>query len=224
MAELPETMKTQLACAVSSLDPLSSHAAQLLRDADHLSRYLLTGPRELAQGAIEKLNQQIAGASEEAVRRVYLDALSARREQLASIAYVAVEQERILAALQSIVGTLEGLPAWIYRMGVLALRVKENRVNETCEELTRMKTELAASVQVLDGLGCDGGDAGLARLETSAGDRRRELAPIAQGDAQQHHGHDRKNRGDEQGDQVTTIDENDLKPVHRLAVHGSNVG
>jgi hypothetical protein len=152
IAETPEPGRSELAPLLSSVDDLCVRAVQLVRDADDLSRYLLTGPREAALTAIEKLHQDIARASDEGGKAQYVAALSGRQDQLASLAHVALEQERIVAALQFIVTTIEGLPAWIYRMRVLDSRVKEDRVSEAFDELTRMKVELTGSLRLLEGL------------------------------------------------------------------------
>lgn len=172
MKEVPDAEKSQLAPAVSSLDHLCLQAAQLIRDADALSRYLLTGPREATEREIEKLNHEIARASDQGGKREYMDALSAREDQLASVNQVALEHERIVAALHFIVGTVEGLPAWIYRMRALDARAKEDRVTDTCEELTRMKAELAGSVHLLEGLARSAGPC----LESDGVDTRLERA------------------------------------------------
>lgn len=150
--ETPEPVQTQLAALLSSVDELCVKAVQLIRDADALSRYLLAGPREAVLIAIEKLNQDIARSSDNGGKAEYLAAISARQDQLASLTHIALEHERIVATLQFIVSTIEGLPACMYRMRVLDSRVKEDRVSEAFDEVTRMKMELAGSLQLLEGL------------------------------------------------------------------------
>jgi hypothetical protein len=152
LRETPDPVKAHLGLAVSSLDNLRLQAAQLIRDADELGRYLLVASREGTQSEIRRLNEAITGASDPGVKLEYEGALSVRQDQLAAIARVALERERIVAALQFIVCTIEAFPAWIYRMRVLEFRAKDDRVSESHEELTRMKMELAASQHLLEGL------------------------------------------------------------------------
>jgi hypothetical protein len=152
MKETPDQVKAHLSVATASLDDLRLSAAQLIREADGLGSYLLTDPRTAIEREIQKLNEAIANAKAPEMKLEYQGALSIRQDQLAAIAEVALEHERIVAALQFIVGTIQAFPAWIYRTRVLEFRAKEDRVSETQEELTRIRLELAASQHVLEGL------------------------------------------------------------------------
>ena len=153
LRETPPVVKTHLGLAVASLDDVRAQAAQLVRDADMLSRYLLTGPAEATQAAIERMSQEITRATDEGVKTEYQRALSVRQDQQAAVAQVQREHARIVAALQFIVGTIEAFPAWIYRMSVLESRAKDDRVSTIDEELLGMKTELGLAQQLLEGLG-----------------------------------------------------------------------
>ncbi len=148
----PEPVRAHLGPAVASLEDLRQQASQLVRDADELGRYLMLSPRDGTEREIQRLSDAITRASEPGVRVEYQGALAVRQDQLAAVTRVALEHERIVAALQFIVGTIEAFPAWIYRLRVLELRAKDDRVSETHEELTRMKAELSASQQLLEGL------------------------------------------------------------------------
>lgn len=152
MQETPEPVRNHLHDAVASLDDVRAQAAQLIRDADELSRYLLTGPAEATQSAIQRLNHEIASSADAEVKREYQNALSVRQDQLSAVARVAAEHARMVAALQLIVGMIESFPAWIFRMRVLESRAQQDRVNEVYEELSQMKMELASSQHLLEGL------------------------------------------------------------------------
>lgn len=148
----PEPVRAHLQPALASLDDLRARASQLLRDADELSRYLVSAPREGTTREIQRLTDVVARTVEPDVLREYEGALAVRKEQLAAVARVELEHERMLASLHFIVGTIEAIPASIYRLRVLEFRAKDDRVRETREELTRMSGELAASQHLLEGL------------------------------------------------------------------------
>ncbi|HEY2743483.1 MAG TPA: hypothetical protein VGL86_02630 [Polyangia bacterium] len=152
MKTTPAPVRAHLAPAFASLDELQVRTAQLVRDADELARYLAIAPRDGAEREIERLREAVTRATEPSVKREYEGALSVREDQKDAVARVALEHERMVAALQFIVGTVEAFPAFIYRMRVLELRAKDDRVQETHEELARMKSELAVSQQLLEGL------------------------------------------------------------------------
>src|SRR5262249_18913571 len=113
---------------------------------------LLTGPVAATQAAIERLNHEIASASDLNVMREYQRALSIRQDQLAAVTRVAAEHARMLASLQFIVGTIEAFPAWIFRLRVLDRRAKKDGVREVYEEMDQMKIERTASQHLLEGL------------------------------------------------------------------------
>jgi hypothetical protein len=211
--ETPEPVREHLRAAVASLEDVRGQAAQLIRDADQLSGYLLSGPAEATQAAIQRLSHDLAGASDATVKREYQGALSVRHEQLAAVSQIAAEHARMLAALQFIVGMVESFPAWVLRLRVLESRAQQDRVTEIYDELGRMKAELATSLHLLEGFA----------LEATARERAGELAPFVERHAEQHHGHDRQEGGDEKADQVAAIDEHDLQAVDRLAVDGTDV-
>jgi hypothetical protein len=148
----PEPVRAHLAPALASLEDLRARASQLLRDADELSRFLVGAPREGATREIQRLTDVVARTAEPEVLHEYEGALAVRKEQLAAVTRVEVEHERMLASLHFIVGTIEAIPASIYRLRVLEFRAKDDRVRETREELTRMSGELAASQHLLEGL------------------------------------------------------------------------
>lgn len=152
LKQTPEPVRAHLGPALGSLDDLRARAGQLLRDADELSRFLLAAPRDSTAREIQRLHDVIDRGREPDVQREYECALAVRQEQLAAVARVELEHERMLASLQFIVGTIEAIPAWIYRMRVLEFRAKDDCVRETREELTRMTGELAVSQHLLEGL------------------------------------------------------------------------
>jgi len=152
LRETAEPLKQQLSVVVASLCDVRWQAARLIRDADDLSRYLLTAPAEATQTTIQKLNEELARSCHEGAKLEYERALLVRRDQLAAVAEVAREHERIVAALQLIVGTIEAFPAWVYRMRVLESRANDNRVAETSDALMHLQSELTASQHLLEGL------------------------------------------------------------------------
>ena len=152
LKEVPPAVQRQLSAPIASLDDVRAQAAQLLREADVLGRYLLTAPAEATRKAMEKLNRDLAGSSDDGVSLEYGRALSVRQEHLAAVAQVTREHDRIVAALQLILGTVEAFPAWIYRMSVLEARAKEDRVSEVNDELRDLTQELATAQQLLEGL------------------------------------------------------------------------
>lgn len=185
LKETPETVQPHLRSAAASLEDVRAQAAQLVRDADSLSRYLLTLPAEATQTAICKLNQEIAQSSDDAVKAEFQRTLAVRQDQLAAIAQVAREHERIVAALQLIVGTVDAFPAWIYRMRVLEARAKGDRVGDLNDGLVDMKTELATSQQLLEALASP-----RASSDEAAGDHRHKAPPLLEWNADEHHRHD----------------------------------
>ena len=159
LRETAEPLQQQLSVVGSSLREVRAQAARLIRDADDLSRYLLTAPAEATQTAIQRLNEEILRSAHEPAKLEYQRALSVRRDQLAAVAEVACEHDRIVAALQLIVGTIEAFPAWVYRMRVLESRANDNRVVETSDALMQLRNELTASQHLLEGLArTEGGD------------------------------------------------------------------
>lgn len=152
LKESPEPVRIHLRAAVSSLDDIRAQAAQLIREVDELSRYLLTGPAETTLNTIQKLKQEIASASDASAKQQYESALSVRQDQLAAVTHVATEHGRMLASLQFIVGAVESFPALVIRLRVLESRAQQDRVKEIYEEMARMKMELASSQHLLEGL------------------------------------------------------------------------
>jgi hypothetical protein len=152
MRETPDSVKPHLVGVVASLDQLRGQAAQLIREADALSAYLLHAPAEATETAIDRLSLDLARASDAGVRAEYERALTVRQEQLAAIAEVTHEQERILAAIQLIIGTVEAFPAWAYRLRVLDGRAKGDRIGDLHDELVELKTELDSSQLLLEGI------------------------------------------------------------------------
>jgi hypothetical protein len=182
MSETPDPVKPHLEPAVASLNDVRAQAVQLIRDADALSRYLLTLPGEATQAAIQRLNYDIGRSSDDSVKAAYQRALSVRQEQLAAVAHVTREHDRIVATLQFIVGTVEAFPAWIYRLRVLEARAKDDRIGDITDEIVGLKSELAASQQLLEGL----------LLDQASGEHGRQATPVLHGDTHQHHGQDRQ--------------------------------
>jgi hypothetical protein len=152
MKETPEPVRPHLQLATTFLNDVRAEAAQLIRDADSLSAYLLTSPAEATQAAVHKLNFEIARSCDEDVKAEYRRALTVRHDQLAAVADVTHEHDRIVASLQLVLGTIEAFPAWIYRLRVLEARAKGDRVGDVNDELVDLKAELASSQQLLEGL------------------------------------------------------------------------
>ena len=167
LRKTPPAVQAHLSVAVASLNDVRAQAAQLIRDADGLSSYLLTGPATTAQGAIERLNVELARSSDDGVKVEYQRALSVRQDQLAAVAQVTREHDRILAALQFILGTIEAFPAWIYRMSVLESQAKDDRVGEINDEILDMKQELAMAQQLLEGLAPPSAERALAAVSAA---------------------------------------------------------
>lgn len=147
----PEPIKVHVRVALSTLADLRAHAAQLVRDADDLHRYLCANPRAAVEAEIKRLRESLERAADDA-RVEYQKALSVRQEQLDTIDRIKHEHDRLLASLELTVAMVDAFPSRVHRLRLLETSAKQDLVSEVDEELERMEGDLSSSRRLLEGL------------------------------------------------------------------------
>jgi hypothetical protein len=150
----PAPIRAHAHDAVTSLDALRAEAAQMVRDADALHRYLRTTPKEALDRELERLRVSLAHAGGDA-RAAFERAIAIREEQLGTVERIRGEHERLYASLQLLVASVEAFPSRIHRLQFLERRAKDDMVGELNAELARLELDLSSSQRLLEGLAQD---------------------------------------------------------------------
>jgi len=148
----PPPIKAHVRTALASLDDLRAQAAQLVRNADELSRYLRAVPRDPVDKDIQRLTESLDKA-DAAARSEFERAIAIRTDQLAALDHMKRERDRMFAALQFIVVAVEAFPARIYRLRSLESSAKEELMNDIHAQLARMDLDICSTQRLLESCG-----------------------------------------------------------------------
>jgi hypothetical protein len=149
LKQTPQPIRAHVRVAASALDDLRGPAAQAVRDADDLFRYLQATPRHSLEREMKRLQEAIEHAEPDGLRD-YQQAVAVREEQIATIDRIKRERERLVASLQFIVATIEAFPSRISRLRLLETRAKQDVVKEIHEQLARIDLDVSSSQHLLD--------------------------------------------------------------------------
>jgi hypothetical protein len=148
----PDHVQADARAAVASLGDLQDGAARLVRRVDEASSFLRGADREAVELDLRALADAVRRTIDPEVRREYEEAFNARRDQLWALDRIARERDRMLATLHRIVGAIEAVPSWIYQLGVLDARAKEDLVGDVDERLSRLHEQLWEPLLALQGM------------------------------------------------------------------------
>ena len=146
----PAPIRAHVRTALASLEDLRAQAAQLVRNADELSRYLRAVPRDPVASDVLRLTQLLDKA-DPAARSEFERAITIRTDQLAALDDMKRERARMFAALQFVVVAVESFPARIYRLRTLESSAKDELMNDIHAQLARMDSDIASTQRLLEG-------------------------------------------------------------------------
>lgn len=144
LKESPESVRSHLGLALSSLHELEGRAARLAARGEELARFLGSADAGAVREGIRLAAEQAAGTRDAEARAHYESARVAREEQLAALVDIDAARERVLAHLSRIAATYQGLPAKVMRLRALDAQATESMYGDLNEELGRMNGEIGA--------------------------------------------------------------------------------
>ena len=149
LKESPESVRSHMGLALSSLHELEGRAARLAVRGEELARFLGSADPNTVREGIRLAAQQAAGTRDAEARAQYESARAAREEQLAALVDIDAARERVLANLSRIAATYQGLPAKVMRLHALDAQATESMYGDLNEELGRMNGEIGAFEETL---------------------------------------------------------------------------
>lgn len=149
LKESPETVRSHMGLALSSLHELEGRAARLAVRGEELARFLASVDPGAVREQIRLASDQAAGTRDAEARAQYESARAAREEQLAALVDIDAARERVLANLARIAATYQGLPAKVMRLHALDAQATESMYGDLNEELGRMNGEIGAFEETL---------------------------------------------------------------------------
>jgi len=149
LKESPETVRSHMGLALSSLHELEGRAARLAVRGEELARFLALVDPGSVREQIRLAAEQAASTRDAEARGQYESARAAREAQLADLVDIDAAQERVLAHLSRISATYQGLPAKVMRLHALDAQATEHMYGDLNEELGRMNGEIGAFEETL---------------------------------------------------------------------------
>ncbi|MCP3142809.1 hypothetical protein [Pyxidicoccus xibeiensis] len=149
LKESPETVRSHMGMALSSLHELEGRAARLAVRGEELARFLASVDLGAVREQIRLSAEQAVGTRDAEARAQYESARAAREEQLAALVDIDAARERVVANLSRIAATYQGLPAKVMRLHALDAQATESMYGDLNEELGRMNGEIGVFEETL---------------------------------------------------------------------------
>ncbi len=149
LKDSPETVRSHMGLALSSLHELEGRAARLAVRGEELARFLASADPAAVREGIRLAAEQARSTRDAEARAQYESARAAREEQLAALVDIDAARERVLANLSRIAATWQGLPAKVMRLHALDAQATESMYGDLNEELGRMNGEIGAFEETL---------------------------------------------------------------------------
>ncbi len=146
----PAAVRADARAALAAMRDLREHAARAAWRADELGRCLWDANLDSVEFEIRRLTEAIQHASDDAARAEYQRARAVRHEQLHALDEMNRERERLFAALQRILDTVEAIPARLQYLRALDLRARQDLVGDLDETLARLNGRLTSSEKLLE--------------------------------------------------------------------------
>lgn len=140
--ELGDTMRAELGLVLASLRVMEEHAIGLARRAEALSVFLERTPSDSIREEIAKLDALAARTPDAEARRQYESARLLRADELKAVGDVANARERIVANLERVIATVQGMSPKIVRVGALDVEARDALAGSMNEELDRVNGSL----------------------------------------------------------------------------------
>jgi hypothetical protein len=149
LKESPETVRSHMGLALSSLHELEGRAARLAMRGEELARFLASVDPGALREQLRLSAEQARSTRDAEARAQYESARAAREEQLAALVDIDAARERVLANLSRIAATYQGLPTKVMRLHALDAQATESMYGDLNEELGRMNGEIGAFEETL---------------------------------------------------------------------------
>jgi hypothetical protein len=152
LRETPEEVAAHVSSALGGVAELESRAGRLAGHAEQIARHLASTDRTQLRGEAESLAAKARGAQDAEARRHYAEAGAARQAQLTTLTELDAARDRVLASLERILTTLEGVPTQVVKMRTLDAEAVDQFSGDVGEELDRINVEMGAFEETLQTL------------------------------------------------------------------------
>jgi hypothetical protein len=135
------------------LEALEQCAAKLIERGELVHRFLARSDRIRISAELRRIEDQLSRAEDSDLRVALQGALEARRAERRALDEVSRVSEWVMASLQRVLATVEGLPTRLLELELLDARAREDLSGELEDELVKVHEQLADDERALNEMG-----------------------------------------------------------------------
>ena len=153
LEQTPLEVQAALSTTLASLAQLENQATLLVRRAEDISHHLSKVNEDALRADAAALAARAKATRDDSARRGFVEARSAREDELRTIAELRGAKDRIDASLMHLVAVLGGLPTKIVHMRALDREAADRFGGDVNAELAAIADELTTSEAVMKSIG-----------------------------------------------------------------------